>query len=339
MQTPAINVINPTPPRPASQLRLLYRGALSLPDSHLLLDGLTFVARLEHPSSGHNLLENPLALALESMRKRPSLRWMGPTKLDSIYLDEAGGISMDIHPNATITRIYFENTFCLGASLDFGIKVALGDSDGPETTEMIILARPQATGELQLVVARITPAPPPPSLLRLPRPDDPTPRRPPIRFDRSSSVGSNPLVRKRTASVANLGSSVRLDSFDNGAFKIPDLPRSSVKREEDMEDDVFGQGAVENKGKRKRTALDAEAEVENQMEKANKTIIKQSTLHLLPIPKTHPEYKDVYGIVYRGVLFALRGEIKRSAVDLKSVERLVKIHVNMYVPSDARKKS
>ncbi|KAJ7033414.1 hypothetical protein C8F04DRAFT_1002868 [Mycena alexandri] len=332
MQTeilPAINVINPTPPRPGGQFRLLYRGALSLPDSHLLLDGLTFVARLEHPSSGgHNLLENPLALALESMRKRPSLRWMGPTKLASIYMDETGGISMDIHPNATLTRIYFENTFCLDPSHDFGIKVALGDSDGSDTTQMIIFARPQATGELQLIVARITPAPPPPSLLRLPRPDDPTPRRPPIRFDRSSSVGSNPLVRKRTASMANLGSSVRLDS---ASFKVPDVPRSSVKREEDLDDDVFGQ--VENKGKRKAT----ESEAENQMEKANKTIIKQSAMHLLPIPKTHPEYKDVYGTVYRGVLFALRGEVKRSAVDLKSVERLVKIHVNMYVPSEARK--
>ncbi|KAJ7185566.1 hypothetical protein C8R46DRAFT_1342808 [Mycena filopes] len=337
MQTPATNVLKPISPRAAAQLRLLYRGALSLPDSHLLLDGLTFVARLEHPPSGHNLLKNPLTLALESMRKRPSLRWMGPTKLDSIYLDEAGGISMDVHPNATITRIYyFENTFCLEASLDFGIKVALGDSDGPETTEMVILARPQANGELQLVIARITPAPPPPSLLRLPRPDDPTPRRPPIRFDRSSSVGSNPLVRKRTTSVANLGSSVRPDSFDSGAFKIPDIPRS-VKREEVPDEDVFEQGVVEDKGKRKHAALDVESEVESQMEKANKTIIKQSTIHLLPISKTHPEYKDIYGFVYRGVLFALRGEIKRSAVDLKSVERLVKIHVNMYVSSDARK--
>ncbi|KAJ7721468.1 hypothetical protein B0H16DRAFT_1602458 [Mycena metata] len=330
MQTdaPAINIINPTPPRPAGQYRLLHRGALSLPDSHLLLDGLTFVARLEHPSSGgHNLLENPLALALESMRKRPSLRWMGPTKLADIYMDETGGISMDIHPNATLTRIYFENTFCLDSSHDIGIKVALGDSDGPDMTQMIIFARPQATGELQLIVARITPAPPPPSLLRLPRPDDPTPRRPPIRFDRSSSVGSNPLVRKRTASMANLGSSVRLDS---ASFKVPDVPRNSVKREEDLDDDVFGQ--VENKGKRK-----AESDAENQMEKANKTIIKQSAMHLLPIPKAHPEYKEVYGAVYRGVLFALRGEVKRSAVDLKSVERFVKIHVNMYVPSEARK--
>ncbi|KAJ7496634.1 hypothetical protein FB451DRAFT_1456025 [Mycena latifolia] len=332
---PAINIINPTPPRPAAQFRLLYRGALSLPDSHLLLDGLTFAARLDHPSSGQNLLQNPLALALESMRGRPSLRWMGLTKLGGIYMDETGGITMDIHPNATFTRIYFENMFCLdpATSLDSGIKVALGDSDGPETTEMIICPRPQGT-ELQLVVARITPAPPPPSL-RLPRPDDPTPRRPPIRFDRSASTGANPFGKKRTASVADLGSGVRLEAPD-AAFKIPEMPRSVKGKERavDIDDDVFGQGAVENKGKRKRAS--DEADGENQMEKANKTIIKQSTIHLLPIPKTHPEYKDVYGAVYRGVGFALRAEMKRSAVDLKSVERLVKIHVNMYAPADAR---
>ncbi|KAJ6589168.1 hypothetical protein B0H19DRAFT_1248724 [Mycena capillaripes] len=352
-QAPAINITAPNPPRPTSQFRLLYRGALSLPDSHLLLAGLTFAARLDH--SGHNnLLENPLALALESMRKRPSLRWMGLVKLANTYMDETGGISMsvfflhisfinaserrDIHPNAILTRIYFENTFCLdpAASREFGIKVALGDSDGPETTQMIIFARPQAA-ELQLIVARITPAPPPPSLQRLPRPDDPTPRRPPIRFDRSYSTGANPFGRKRTPSIANLGSGVRLDSPDLGdvAFKIPALPRNGKEREmmEIDEEDVFGQGApVENKGKRKRD----ESEVENQMEKANKTIIKQSTMHLLHISKTHPEYKDIYGAVYRGVGFALRGEIKKSAVDLKSVERLVKIHVNMYVPSEAR---
>ncbi|KAJ7125384.1 hypothetical protein C8R44DRAFT_840418 [Mycena epipterygia] len=339
---PAINIIHPTPPRLATQFRLLYRGALSLPDSHLLLDGLTFAAHLDHPSSGHNLLENPLALALESMRGRPSLRWMGPTKLADIYMDETGGITMDIHPNATLARIYFENMFCLdpAACLDSGIKVALGDSAGPETTQMIIFARPKAT-ELQLIVARITPAPPPPSMLRLPRPDDPTPRRPPIRFDRTSSVGSNPFVKKRSASVvANLGSGVRLgadspDPIPVGPFKIPDMPRSTKGKEREIlpDDDVFGQGTVENKGKRKRAD---ESDSENQMEKANKTIIKQSAIHLMPIPKIHPEYKDIYGAVYRGVGFALRGEMKRSAVDLKSVERLVKIHVNMYAPPDAR---
>ncbi|KAJ6631401.1 hypothetical protein B0H10DRAFT_492540 [Mycena sp. CBHHK59/15] len=329
---PSINVINPTPPRPTTQYRLLYRGALSLPDSHILLDGLTFAARLDNPSSGHDLLQNPLALALESMRGRPSLRLRGQTKLKDIWMDETGGITMDIHPDATLSRIYFENMFCLDhvTSLDSGIKVALGDSDGPETTQMIILARPRPeTIEMQLAVARITPGPPAPAL-RLPRPDDPTPRRPPIQFDRSASTGSSLFVKKRNASVvANLGSGVRVGTDPPiGAFKIPDMPRSAKGKEREIlpDEDVF---SVENKGKRKRAE---EMDVESQMEKANKTIIKQSTAHLLPIPKTHPEYKDINAWVYRGVAFALRGEMKKSAVDLKTVERLVKMHVSMYVP-------
>jgi hypothetical protein len=70
--------------------RLLYRGALSLPDSHLLLDGLTFTAT----SPSTMLLENPLALALESMRGRPSLRFLGTTKLKDVWLDASGDVTM-----------------------------------------------------------------------------------------------------------------------------------------------------------------------------------------------------------------------------------------------------
>ncbi|KAK7018546.1 VPS9 domain-containing protein [Favolaschia claudopus] len=350
---PAINITTPTPPRPTSGFRLLYRGALSLSDSYLLLDGLTFAAHLDPSGSGNRLLDSPLALALESMRGRPSLRWMGTTKLADTYLDETGGITMDIHPSATLTRIYFENMFCLdpSPSMQIGIKVSLGDSDGPETTQMLIFARPQhATTDIELVVARIVPAPPAPSLLRLPRPDDPTPRRPPIRLDRSASTSSNPFaVPKRTLSAASLGSTVRvgMDTIPEASssvahFKIPAVPRAGKERErapiaDNEEEDVFGSGrgeTVEPKGKRKRGADESDAE--NQMEKANKTIIKQNVLHQLPVSKSHPEYKDIYNYVYRGVLFALRGEMKRSAVDFKSVERLVKIHVNMYVPSEMR---
>ncbi|KAF7329819.1 VPS9 domain-containing protein [Mycena kentingensis (nom. inval.)] len=345
---PNINITTPTPPRHNSQFRLLYRGSLSLPDSHLLLDGLTFVARVDHPSSGHSLLESPLALALESMRGVQSLRWQGVVNLRDVYLDESAGITMDIHPDAILSRIYFENTFCseeLGPVADSvsGIKVALGDTDGPETTYMLIFARTHPKiAELELVVARITPTPPPAAKSRLPRPDDPTPRRPPHLFKRAQS---RPLPHKRTDSVASLGSGVRVGSPPATAFRIPDVPprpsngngkgkERAVVPEDD--EDVFGTSVVENKGKRKRASDEGVAEVENQMEKANKTIIKQSAVHLLQLPKTHPDYKDVYGAVYRGVIFALRSEMKRTAVDLKSVERLVKQHMNMYLPADAR---
>ena len=85
--------------------RLLYRGALELPDSYMVLDGLSFTLALDSvpnapgergnsnvtstPSgkSKLDLLENPLALALESMRGRPTLQFLGTTKIADVYVD------------------------------------------------------------------------------------------------------------------------------------------------------------------------------------------------------------------------------------------------------------
>lgn len=75
-----------------SNHRLLYRGALALPDSHLLLDGLSFVA--ETTGSAETLLENQLALALESMRGRPALHLLGTENLTDVWLDATNDISV-----------------------------------------------------------------------------------------------------------------------------------------------------------------------------------------------------------------------------------------------------
>ncbi len=75
--------------------RLLYRGALSLPDSHLLLDGLSFIAETRVGySPSVNLLSNPLALALESMRGRPSLHLLGTEKLEDVWLDTKNTVNV-----------------------------------------------------------------------------------------------------------------------------------------------------------------------------------------------------------------------------------------------------
>jgi len=105
----------------SSSYRLLYRGALSLPDSHILLDGLTFSARLPGnirqspydspsnlPSSDsliRDLIHNPLALALESMRGRPSLRFKGTVRLKDIWMDETGEVYMCV-PFPCLSEIY-----------------------------------------------------------------------------------------------------------------------------------------------------------------------------------------------------------------------------------------
>lgn len=112
--TTTTTVANPTPPHstdptslrqinsPKSR-RLLYRGALSLPDSHLLLDGLTFTGNASGTgsSSSMSLLENPLALALESMRGRPTLRFMGTREVNAPegragWVDFSGGVCMSV---------------------------------------------------------------------------------------------------------------------------------------------------------------------------------------------------------------------------------------------------
>ncbi|KAF8058744.1 hypothetical protein FPV67DRAFT_515950 [Lyophyllum atratum] len=420
---PSISITNPTPPRPAdtppNAYRLLYRGALSLPDSLLLLDGLTFSARLDSPTKNNQLLQNPLALALESMRGRPSLRLMGVVNLHdgNLWWDESGGIELDIHVRATLTRIYFENIFCLTpfastsksvastspSTSDVGIKVALGDSDGPETTEVVIFARPSGGADsdqdnrLNLVVARITARPPiaQAPTPRLPRPDDPTPRKPPAFYNgdvgganngakrelkRVGSVGPFAQGRelKRVASVSNvsvkrkkltnmagnvvadLGSGVRLGdgkALDKGnvIFKVPEIPfhgKSNAKgkgRKVEGEEDVFGSADVDRrpppqsngKGKRKRGADEDVGQEEGlAMERANKDAIKRSTLdHLYKakdptatkIDKSHPEFKDLFGWIYRGVGYALRADMNVRPVETNKVDQLIRMHMGMYL--------
>ena len=79
---------------PAPTHRLLYRGSLSLQDSYLPLDGLSFTAKISDMHNSPALLNNPLALTLESMRGRPSLRFLGMTKLSDVFLDVSGDVTL-----------------------------------------------------------------------------------------------------------------------------------------------------------------------------------------------------------------------------------------------------
>ncbi|KIM36726.1 hypothetical protein M413DRAFT_448870 [Hebeloma cylindrosporum] len=421
---PAITITTPTPTRSttASELpgasaatptnsttnakgvpgsyRLLYRGALSLPDSLLLLDGLTFAARLDSPSkqSTFHLLENPLALALESMRGRPTLRHLGIVNLKDVYLDESGGVEMDIHPLAMLSQIYFENTFCLlpfSSSVastsnsipppqrsEIGVRVALGDSNGPETTEIVIFAQlvassDSATKTIRLCVGRITQRPSAPQTVpRKPRPDDPIPRKPPAFFVRDlkrtgslgvvgSSVrelkrvasgnitGAVPLKKQKLASngsVADLGSGVRLGVPDlepgDVVFKVPELPlKPSKVKGKGKEKDVFGDvSEVPRVGKGKQKADEGSVGVVDEagFEKANKNVIKRSTIEYLGrikdptdatrfIDKSHSEFKDLYGFIYRGVGFALRAKMRTCNIEPSIVNRLIDMHALMYL--------
>ncbi|KAL4079317.1 hypothetical protein J3A83DRAFT_4368055 [Scleroderma citrinum] len=387
-----------------SSYRLLYRGALSLPDSHILLDGLTFSACLpgnirqlpyDSPSNlqssdflARDLIHNPLALALESMRGRPSLRLKGTIRLKDIWMDETGEIYMDIHPSATLSRVYIENTLCLSPltsvpceagstkRTEMGVRVALGDTDGLETTEVVIYGETTDTLHLPVIapavssstspntplvirVARITLAP------RAPRPDDPTPRKPPAQPSGGSIVGElgarkrigvcpmtmkhgseaededDNLVRRARKVMLHLPRSIAPPSSRSGRiaqrpkqkskesgkdqptlqgssdFKVPDVPQKvrridvfgTIEHPPDVVNEVGGAG----KWRGKERGLDAENEVEGSerlgsIEAANKLVVKRLAVRRLAqagIPRTHPEFKELFGFIYRGAAFAL----------------------------------
>ncbi|KIJ51398.1 hypothetical protein M422DRAFT_244574 [Sphaerobolus stellatus SS14] len=247
---PRFNVIQPTPPRNyKDQHRLLYRGSLSLPDSDLVLEGITFTAHIP-PSSPSLLLESPIALALESMRGRPSLRFISVVKLKDVNWERCvGEINMYIHPRSVIAKTFFENVLCaesirvkdgMGCTED-AVRIGLGDGHGPDDSDLLIFgtllppssspvpsplgppssqpsSSPQKTTpkpRIRLTLARLTP---PPAPTRKPRPDDPIPRVPPSIFaldlPRRKNAASASALKNASASTSTLNESNkrRLDS-------------------------------------------------------------------------------------------------------------------------------
>ncbi|KAJ8516938.1 hypothetical protein ONZ45_g5803 [Pleurotus djamor] len=331
----------------------------------MLLDGLSFFATSTTSSDeaeARKLLSNDLSLALETMRGRPSLRFLGLIDMKDVYVDHSGNVSVDVHPQALLSQIYFENVFCLNplastSQSSRGVKVSLGDTDGPETTQIVIYAQ-VAPGDndraIQLRVGRITTPPPPPSVKRLPRPDDPTPRVPPFQLNK------HPRVRelKRAHTSADLGSGPAKKAKGD-TFTVPALPTHKTmggsskgkvkarKSDEHEDEDVFGMLPSSNASTSKDSTL--ATRVDPEIEQGNKLLVKQTAIQYLtlglsapppgsllsdacgPCPsmaKTHERFKEILGYVYRGVLYALvyfRHPMPRfSCIELESTEKPVK---------------
>ncbi|KAI0048858.1 hypothetical protein FA95DRAFT_1678064 [Auriscalpium vulgare] len=379
--------------------RLLYRGSLAVPDSRLLLEGLTFTVPIyDSHSPSIRLLENTLALTLELMRGR-SLLLSGTVRVDSVYLDKSGDISMDIHPAAFLSRLYFDNQLCAfpitaaDGTTEMGVRIALGDPEDENSCDILVYGQlpeldepspsvpssstssePASTKPtLRLLVARILHAPLP-TPTRLPRPDDPSPRFPPLisfgkkrRLDaidedavgessqhsilkKQRPTAGNRRTLSRTTTVADPmlfrargGVTARIpkgadnvfgadsnsqplsrtkslgrvkSSKDIDVFKVPSLPLSAVENE--------GQG-VKGKGKM--------PDIAKELQKANKLIVKRAASDCLAtygIEKTHPEFKELWGFVYRGAEFALRSHMQTRAIDTRMVDPIVKLHAEMY---------
>ena len=121
-------------------------------------------------------------------------------------------------------------------------------------------------------MARLTQRPPAQQVQkRVPRPDDPTPRKPPAFFlKRADSLGASVRVSKRAAA---LGSGVRLVAEGERVFKVPEVPRQ-------MKEDVFGDIAeisrancvASKSGKGKQMTEEGPMINEAAFEKANKNV-------------------------------------------------------------------
>ncbi|KAI0688456.1 hypothetical protein BC835DRAFT_1419128 [Cytidiella melzeri] len=372
----------------AVQHRLLYRGALSLPDSYLLLDGISFVAETRPNLQGSpaaDLFTNSLALVLESMRGRPSLHLLGTERLQDVWLDSKTNVSVYIHPNSILSRLYFQNILCLDAIISeekrthVGVRVSLTENSDPDTPDFLIygqLVPSQDSSEqslpcsstsvpatLQMYAARILTAPPPP-VMRLPRPDDPTPRKPsayalgesakrkremsgaslvpgggikkakPGRIE--TSLEEDEQVRRAREVMLRGPSKISREKSEADIFKVPPLPTRSaslatMETVSHSSMDVFGSvGVVKNKGKGKEGYGDRGS---TELEKANKTVIKQATVTWLRnrgLKKGDTEFDDWYQAMYRGVTFALRITSRTQAVNIRVVERLLEAHAKLY---------
>ncbi|ELU42048.1 hypothetical protein AG1IA_03931 [Rhizoctonia solani AG-1 IA] len=162
------------------QHRLLYRGALCVPGSAILLEGIQFIARL--PGVVPPLLSAPLPLALESMRRIPALKLLGTMKLspDTARLDTEIDVRY-IHPQAYVTHGYFQRVLALGAEYiperpllrsphphphidpritSTAVRIGLGEDvivvyGRLQSEEYARVERGQGTGKLELVAARL----------------------------------------------------------------------------------------------------------------------------------------------------------------------------------------
>ncbi|KAG0692094.1 hypothetical protein DFH29DRAFT_1009424 [Suillus ampliporus] len=294
-----------------------------------------------------NLLRNPLALALESMR------------------DPSDDVCMTyIHPLPYLAS-YFENILCLSCPppdgrTEIGVRVALGDTGAfmvPATTEMLIFGDTFVV-HLSYIPnhQRSTHHPSYPT----PRPDDPTPRKPPIhtltrkqtirelaantriKINANGKEDDSEVVRRAREVMLHLpnSKSCRRGKEKERAFKVPALPANHAP-----DADVFG---LVSDPKGKARAVD---EGIGDIEQENKSVCPSLFLHVVAlnitfqiikkftvrhldavgVSKSHPEFKEVFGFVYRGTAFALRATIKKSPVSALALDTLVEAHIKLYV--------
>ena len=178
--------------------------------------------------------------------------------------------------------------------------------DGPDTTEMLIFAQvvpSSSQNKIRLRVARLDQRPQsahPPR--RIPRPDDPIPRKPPLhivpkksiqRLGSLNGIGESKDL-KRVGSAGFLGNGpgpskkakvnrTKMGEVDSDVFKMPKLPEPAqiqrtppeLVKSNGKRKDVFGEvREVERQGTKGKQKEDGQGTTvdENALEKANKNV-------------------------------------------------------------------
>jgi hypothetical protein len=145
--------------------------------------------------------------------------------------------------------------------------------------------------ELRLLAARIVPAPPPKS--RLPRPDDPTPRQPPLvafceKQSKSSIKAKEEHAPKRAKDimrkiqkVAPTSVNGTSDAASRHAFKVPEIPHKLNGRLKEVGDVFWASFASKDDPDTRKTKVNPD-----DLDKKNKSVIIlhysfPSILHLI----------------------------------------------------------
>ena len=169
-----------------------------------------------------------------------------------------------LHPRCILTRQLFENAICaapiskMSGLSEYGIRISLQDENTPGSNDIVVFGRPHPSSSImQLCVARILPKQRQglssfnsanTCVARPPRPDDPTPRKPPatigiariaVGIKRTASTkiissaseeasGAKKKQKKENgeigAFVQELGENARLGR--RNSFKVPSIPPS-----------------------------------------------------------------------------------------------------------------
>ncbi|KAG0694299.1 hypothetical protein DFH29DRAFT_1006465 [Suillus ampliporus] len=258
------------------------------------LDGLAFSANL---LANKDLLHNPLALALERMRSRPSLRLKGTE-----CIDPSGDVTPS-HPRSS--------SLSSDGRTEIGVRVALRDIDGPATEILIfgeIHSSFTSSTSLTIRVARITPA------TRAPCPDNPIPRKTASPNSHQRELAANTRIKVNTNGKGDDSEVVR--RAREVMLHLPNSkPRERGKEKEKERGGVFKVPAVPANTQRMQTSLDPGINLSvhpfscapSYLRIAFQIIEKFAVRHLdaLGAPKSHPEFKELFGFVYRGTVFAL----------------------------------